>query len=312
MTSIYLGLALIVLIRGMSARLDFSYGRARSVFDQLLLRSCWFAIGLLLVLATALRLGVTSASRADDISLIVFLLGCAVLLELASLVIYRARLESTSFGGRLVCRNEYLGELKLDRENSELIFTMRAGPDGFSTHTNLGPGARGRAKTPGWLVNQVIVRLRGRALLKYLVVCETRSSARAEDIARTLASALGVPKLGDPGWLQEVQASSRDQFSSSSDDPNELMSLVLQLLDRKSPPDLEGFLAGDEPKPHGPDGESPDTQSPLALVASDTPTSALENEGGGATETASSQPALASPAKFEAEGQAQLDQEKRD
>jgi hypothetical protein len=191
---IFLTLAALTALRAAFGRFYYSFGRYRSFFDQLLLRSCWTLLAFLFLLSQATRPATSPVNFNDsDTPIFVFLLICCGLLEFASVLLFRSRLENDL----VIVHADGFGEIALQKSDVQLVFHMRAAPKGLSNQSLMVPRSRLIRPPPKILVYQILLRTVDRYPFKYLVLAEVRSFKLAEKLTQDLASRIGVKTLDE-------------------------------------------------------------------------------------------------------------------
>lgn len=180
-------------LRAVLGRFALSYRRGRGFFEQCIIRGCWVFLGLLFLLTLLTRPESLPANLiATDLTIIAFLLGCALALEGITLAVFRSRI----INGQLVCKTDRFGTVRFSAEKLDLIFAMRTGPQGLSDQTWLVPIHRGiPSPIPRFVVYQVLVRTRETYPFKYLLVGEARRRVDAEALVRNISSELNIATL---------------------------------------------------------------------------------------------------------------------
>ena len=118
-------LGLTALARGLFGHFARSWDRMRSFFEQSLLRFAWLALAAIFGLSATTRPEISPPElQVADASIVGFLLVCGLLIELSSLMFYRACFKQ----GELRCRNEHFGELAVDPVAVELVPAAPGGP----------------------------------------------------------------------------------------------------------------------------------------------------------------------------------------
>lgn len=192
-STIFIGFAVLSGLRAIFGRFHLSFGRYRSYFDQLLLRSCWLLLSVLFLLSWFTRPSTTAPEfNQTDSPILVFLFICAALLEFSSLFLYRSRID----GQELLVRTDGFGEIRLSKAEIRLLFSMRSGPQGISHDVwLLAKRPHNPMAKPLILVSQVLLRTADRYPFKYLVLAEVRSQSLADKITRQIAEQVGVTTL---------------------------------------------------------------------------------------------------------------------